>query len=78
MLPVQTGKGRQPMGKIAKKPLPPAAAPAEAEDIWGLAMSDFFGFTPRSLSAAAPPAAQEAKSPAPAKPVRKRAAVRGA
>ena len=74
---VQTGKGRQPMGKIAKKPLPPAA-PAETEDpIWGDAMSDFFGFKPpRSLSA--DPAPAEPVKPAAPKPARKRAAAREA
>ena len=76
MLPVQTGKGRQPMGKIAKKPVSPAA-PAETEDpIWGDAMSDFFGFKPpRSLSA--DPAPADPDKPAP-KPARKRAAAREA
>ena len=78
MLPAQTGKGRQPMGKIAKKPLPPAAPAERTEDpIWGDAMSDFFGFKPpRSLSA--DPAPAEPVKPAAPKPARKRAAAREA
>ena len=65
------------MGKIAKKP-PPPAAPTETEDpTWGDAMSDFFGFKPpRSLSA--DPAPAEPDEAAASKPARKRAAAREA
>ena len=75
--------GKFAMGKIAKKPQPPAApapAPEEDEDpIWGNALADFFGVRALgSLSAAAPAVPEDQPAAVPKKPARKRAAPRGA
>ena len=77
--------GKFAMGKIAKKPQPPAApapapAPEEDEDpIWGNALADFFGVRALgSLSAAAPAVPEDKTAAVPKKPARKRAAPRGA
>jgi hypothetical protein len=65
------------MGKIAKKPSPPAV-PAEEEDpIWGDALADFFGFR-RLGSLSADPSPAEPDKPGPPKPPRKRVAAREA
>jgi hypothetical protein len=65
------------MGKITKKPQPPAA-PASEEDedpIWGDALADFFGVRALgSLSAATPPVPEDKPAAVPKKPARKRAA----
>ena len=69
------------MGKIAKKPQPPAApAPEEDEDpIWGNALADFFGVRAlKSLSADAAAVPEDKPAAAAKKPARKRAAPRGA
>ena len=71
--------GKFAMGKIAKKPQPPAVPEEDEDPIWGNALADFFGVRALgSLSAAAPAVPEDKPAAVPKKPARKRAAPRGA